>query len=495
MDLQSYLGIEINTDDVEALWDGDATARAFRAEKKKYYDGKHKILERKEKYGDGTEKSNTVMNWIDHIVSEHAGAISSYQVSSESEEEKPATDEYKKVAENNFLDSKDLNNRRKAILYGYGVEVHSFDPKEKKIIIKNYDSNEWLFLRDSDDVLTLAIRWVTLPDNTIHNGKLLKDPLEVVSVYSQQGFVHLERLSETEWAVSSNGRHSYGRIPVVQWRVDEDSLGIITKALISQNDEYNVVDSANGDSVKIDVDSVLKLKGVDSSWANENETTIREKRMLPLPFDSDAEYMSRTFDTVRTQDRLDRTRKHIHIMGRIPDVANIVGTTGATSGIALKLMFSPMQREVESMISFLKQGVADRIALMNAIWAKLGQPVLTDFTTTIQFLMPVNRIEEWQNINGLEGVVSKKTKLELLTDIIDPEKEYEALMEDGAVGMEAEEIPSDEQAKNTEARQNENDIRAIDFEGMVGDIVENLSMGVIDYLVKTKAIERLSPEG
>jgi len=491
MDISSKLGMNLTTNMIDALWSNDTQNRAKRTRRENYYDSKHDILDRDEKYGDGKSKGNIVTNWIGHIVDEHTGTISPYQVSSEDDLMVEAVKEYAQIMDDNFIGSKDIDNRRNAYLFGYGIEVHSFDAEKGQVVIKNYPSNEWLIQRDSDGDIALAIRWVSLPEYSIYNQEVLIEEIELISVYTKTGYVHMEKNGDN-WTITEENQHFYGKVPVIQWRVDENASGLVSDALIKQNDEYNETDSANGDSVKIDVDSILKLTGIDSVWATENETIIREKRMIPLPDGGDAEYMSRTFDTARIQDRLDRTRKHIHIMGKVPDVANVVGASGATSGIALKLLFSPMQRNSESVISFLKQSVADRVSLINAMWAKLNKPILEDYTITIQFVMPVNRIEEWQNIGALNGIVSKKTMLELLTDITDPEVEF-AKLEDQLANMPEEESP-ETQAMQGEQEQIAIESKAVNFEEVIGEMMENLSTAVVDFMISSGAVDRIIKE-
>jgi SPP1 family phage portal protein len=412
-------------------------------------------------------------------------------------EQKKALEEYREIERLNFLDAKDIDNRRNAFMLGYGIEVHSFDAQTKQIKIKNYPSNEWAIFRDSDDKIKVAIRWVVLPTNSVYKNTILTEDLELISVYTDYGYINIEKQGDS-WNIvgTESGRHYYGRVPVVQWRVDEMCAGIVSDAMISQNDEYNVVDSANGDSTKIDVDSLLKLVGVDGDWAKSNEKTIRQSRLIPLPEGADASYLTRTFDTERIKDRLDRTRKHIHIMGKVPDVENVIGATGATSGIALKLLFSPMQRKSESSIAFLKQGVVDRIELINAMWAKMSMPIMVDYSIVIQFIVPVNRIEEWANINGLQGIVSKKTMLEFLTDVDDPEEELKQLEEENAgnnvLGKSALDTEDPmEQEKIGEAKQIEMDQKSVDYKEIVGEVVENISSTVVDFMIQSGAVDRI----
>jgi len=151
-----------------------------------------------------------------------------------------------------------------------------------------------------------------------------------------------------------------------------------------------------------------------------------------------------------------------------------------------------MQRNSESVISFLKQSVADRVSLINAMWAKLNKPILEDYTITIQFVMPVNRIEEWQNIGALNGIVSKKTMLELLTDITDPEVEF-AKLEDQLANMPEEESP-ETQAMQGEQEQIAIESKAVNFEEVIGEMMENLSTAVVDFMISSGAVDRIIKE-
>lgn len=169
----------------------------------------------------------------------------------------------------------------------------------------------------------------------------------------------------------------------------------------------------------------MKIWGIDDGWAKDNEATIKEMRMMPFTGgkeEQDAEFVSRSLDIEPHKQHIADTRENIHVMGCIPDVSKIVGSTGATSGIALKLMFTSMREAYDVYKPYLIKAIRDRITLINARNKIMGKAAI-EANIDIQFNEPTNRIEEWQNIGELDGIVSKSTQLELLSDITNPEDE------------------------------------------------------------------------
>jgi hypothetical protein len=155
-----------------------------------------------------------------------------------------------------------------------------------------------------------------------------------------------------------------------------------------------------------------------------------------MPFDAtkdemDAEFLQRTLDIEPHTRHIALVRDMIHGMGNIPDVQKIIGATGAASGIAIKLMFTPQQQAFDTYSPFLEENIISRIELLNVRNKILNKPAIEDYSVTLQFKMPSNRIEEWQNIKMLDGVVSKQTQLKLLSDIEDPAAELEEMRRGG----------------------------------------------------------------
>ena len=433
----------LTLEQIDEIWEGGNGEREAMTRRKQYYDGQHAIVGRGETYADGTKKAEVVTNWIQDIVDRHTGSLSEYQVTAvldpdaEEARDTAAFAAYAQLVEDEGLVAQDIQNRRGSHIFGSHIEVHSYDPKEKQIRITNYDPREWAIVRDNETkAIRIAVRRVKLPKGAVYQDEYLKEDLELQTIYTDE-WIFAFRMGKgkdgkRQWEADKENSqdHHYKRPPIVEWKLTEDAKSLITKALMAQNDQYNEIDSANGDSIKRTVASVIWIKGIDAPWLNENAEAVEKKGVLPLPEHAEIGTLTRDFDLDSIEARLKRTRKHIHSAGKVPDLAEIVGTSGSTSGIALKLMFTAQEQYATATIAILKQSLRERIELINAVTGIKEGATLEDYELTIQFLMPVNRIEEWANIGALDGKVSRKTKLKLLTDITDPEAELDALERD-----------------------------------------------------------------
>jgi len=504
---------ELTSDQLDTLWNARESDRADMSKRQDYYDGKHAIVGQDEQYVDGHDKSEVVSNWCQYIVNRFVGALTSmpYQLSRDNplgetdegqltedevaerdaqiEAEKWGIEYYGEIAVDNNLEALDGENLRNALIHGYGVEVHSFatDSDEGEVRITSYDPREWVLVRDTNGVLQIAIRQVTLDANTVYNGELLDDELKIRTVYYADQYETFKYVDEDgqkgKWEVIERQTHHYGQVPVVEWRINEQRKSILTDAIISQVDAYNAADSQSGDELTQASDALLVLKGLSADWIEQNAATIRQKRVLPLEDteNSDAKYLSKTLEADRFGKRLERTRAHIHMMGEVPDVNQIVGTTGATSGIALKLMFTPMQEAASGMIAWLKKCMRDRVNLINAMSAKqTNRSEISNYVVGIQFQIPVNRIEEWQYIGSLDGIVSARTKLELLHDINDPERELQALAFE-----QKSQLPELEGPEAIAANERKVAETAVSMEAKAQEMIESIGASVRD------AMERL----
>ena len=180
------------------------------------------------------------------------------------------------------------------------------------------------------------------------------------------------------------------------------------------------------------MDALLTVKA-DPKWLEDNADMIRKMRMVAIEESGDVGYVVRPSNTEPVKTRLDRSRKQICMIAGVPDITDMEGATGSTSGIALRLRFMSMQFRASSMMHPLKDAIRQRVDLINALAVKLRKPAINGYDVTIQFVMPHNRTEEWQAIGALNNIVSHRTQLQLLSDIEDPESELKAVMDDMAL--------------------------------------------------------------
>ena len=430
--------LELTAKQLADIWEDGNAERQAMDKRQRYYDGQHDITGRDEEYPDGRKKTNRVANYVKKL-ERFVGAMTAtpFQVSSRDEEAKSdGMDAYSEIVRDQDIASQDVENLRRALVHGRAIEVHEFVDNE--IAIHNEDVRQWRLIWDSDGNMVGAIRRATLAKGTIHGGKALGAELEVMTFYNDLTITDYEMNSKSkEWGEGKPTTHHYGAVPIVIWQVNNNGESVITDDLIGLSDEFNEILSAMGDNIRSDTDSILMLRNIDSDWLYKpydpkkpkgptNAEMSRLMRVYSVGENGDIKFVTKNLEVTREKFHLESLKTLIHTALGIPDEETMVGAVGRTSGIALKLKFMPMQHRANAMMHYLKKSIRERIDLINSVHAKTSKPQIEDYETTIQFILPVNRIEEWQNIGHLDNQVSHKDRLKLLSDVSDPDKALEA---------------------------------------------------------------------
>ena len=506
--------VELPPDRLQSVWNDAQARRDAQAKRQRYYDGDHDKRKGGDTYSDGSKKSNRFANWIKFIVNRYVGALTStpYQITDTDDadpaqviegEAAPLTGPqmYTELTDDNNLDARDVENLRNALLKGFSVEVHEFHARESdgdesgsvqgQIVVYNDDPENWTFIEDEYGDVAGALRSITLEANTVFQDEVLEDKRELMTFYDDRFIYDYERVgTDSAWQPIGDPReHFYGRVPVIRWRVNKRCKPIISDALIGQQDEYNDVDSSSGDAIRSFQDCVLKTWGIDSDYIKKNAKNISESKHLPLDDKQtdDAVYMTRELDYEPVESRLSRTREHIHMDGEVPDVAQIVGATGVTSGIALRLKFLPMEQAAAGMIHYLKEGLRERITLINAMLRRSQGAEIEGVIPTVQFTLPMNVVEERKSLAEMNEaqVLSLKTILELMPGIDDPERELKRLKGQGMTDPLAESTPETQAALEIQAQEAEAAIVPT-----IQELINDISTGVRDELIRTGTFQR-----
>lgn len=487
---------DLTPDQYEELWQSGEQEREAIALRRRYYDGVHDIAGRDQQYVDGTQKTNIVTNFIKFGVDLFTGSIAGtpYNVSAiettETEEdgeevknESPAV--YREISTDNSLSSKDIEHLRNALIGGWGIELHEF--VDDKVLITARDPLNWLPVWNSDGLLIGAIFRADLEPGAFMVDQLVDEKLEIMVVYTDAQIITYHKQKSVmsgDWVEQERINHMYGQPPVVVFQTNESRTSLIGSDLLGQQDEYNEIDSLSGDDIRYDSDGVLTISGYSAKNIQDNADIIRKKKLIPLPADGSAEFLEKPTDFARVIARLTRTRKHIFSAMAVPDIEEITGATGQTSGIALQLKFKPMRDNAQYMIANIRDGVRKRIELINVRLAQVsGTEQIDDVQVNIDFDLPANRIEEWKSVKDLTGIVSARKQLEVLSDVEDPDQEERRM------GVEAEDsrfidstsgTPEEVQAVNDA----EVSARAIEIQPQIGVIIDSISDAVAAETLK-----------
>lgn len=427
---------------VDALWMADEQRRINQRKRWNYYTGVQPVLELDDERLDGSTRNKVVTNWIKYIVDAHSGFIASSPFKyiakdSESEDSKEALSNLYDVVQDNELNIIDLEHVERAVLMGWGVEVHGVS--DGQIVISSYDPRNWAFVFDEDGAMIYAIYKVTLPANSSYKGEIISDEIALYTVYDDKFIYTYERKSGQVNPIQENRQsHYYGRPPVVLFRVNKPGDGyFISDALLTQQDVFNVVRSANADDVTYNVDSLLAINGYEPSAffeADDDGVTfiekLREHRILPLNENAKAEFLERGNPREKVEYDLELTRSDIHMMSRLTDLASILAATGTASGIALKLKLQPQIEQASVFTRYLESGLRDRISLINTVWEKQGKPQLLDYEVEFTLNIPTNEQEIWNSLPSLDHVMSIEDQLKLVPSVRNPEKAAKAKLDE-----------------------------------------------------------------
>lgn len=491
--------LDLTPTQLDTLWSNHEQARVAMKRRQKYFDGEQDVTKRaSEQYADGYQKSGKVSNWIRYIVSQFVGALTAtpFQVSDDDEGDGAQVQDgggtetgaaiYKDEAERNSLAAETAESVQDAILKGKGPEVHSV--RDGEIVMRSSPADNWVFVYDTQDELVGALYEFCVKESEVHEGVFYADDTTFRVWYDDATITHYSRTGGAgDWSLVSREEHFYGMVPVVDWHINRRRVSYIDDAIIGQQDEYNELDSISGDDIRREVDAFLCIKGNDPDWILAHMKELKDSRFIPC----DASYITKG-TTGGPQSpivsRLTRTREHIHMMGNVPDVAQIVGATGATSGIALQLKFMPMHRAASEMINYLKRSLKRRVDLINAMRAKMGKTTIENVSYNINFTLPTNVYEEWAAVRSLDGLVSQRKQLELLSSVDDPAQELNRLALERQESSDAGKTPE----QLTQEQAGRVDASAATLESKLDEVVDNISAAVVDKILRDGTVERMA---
>ena len=467
--------LSLAPDQIGQVWTDSKDTRARQEKGRDYYEGKQAILKKPGKRRDSKEYNKIVMNWAENIVNRHVGFLGhpfSFSLPAETSAEpepaptpepepvagivavgpeppgvEDATDDdaalvqYEDLRLACGLSALDSRMVGRALVAGYGVEVHSYD-KDTGPQIDDFPAYEWAFVPDENGVDQIAIRRIELTEQTVYQGKFLEESMILWWVYNAKEIVIYEERAVSAKSASVEGMrevsrvpHQYGTLPVFRWSMTPDDSALLSDSFISLQDAYNEALSSQVDDQQSDIDALLKMRGFDPHLLDQLDPTTglstmeRMKRdgvIVLQDKDSDASYIVKDLPSDKMQATLATLRDLIHVTGAAPDLEEIVGATGATSGIALRLQFQTMVEAATTFKQYIEIALRHRIDLLNGIWAKTGQATLDEYAVDVTFGIPSNEIEIWQNLVGLDPYLSHLDILRLIPSVEDPQAALEA---------------------------------------------------------------------
>lgn len=396
------------------------------------YEGNYDILHQ-EKKPKWKPDSRIACNFAKYISDTFNGFFIGIPIklSVDSGDDEKADDKVKDYVE--FLDSynnQDDNNAELSKLsgnYGTAYEMYYTDEDGESGII--YLSPMEAFMVYDDSILSrpmFFVRYVKGADG-VERGSY-SDSM-YVRHFENRGGIHF---------TDDPYEHHFCDIPATEFVHNRERMGIYEDALFAIN-AFNKALSEKANDVDYFADAYMKIKGVKVD--DDDAIHIRTTRIINL-FESpeergvntdspvmDAEFMSKP-DSDSTQEHLlDRLYKLIFQLSMVADISD--ESFGSASGIALKYKLTSMYNLFRTKVRKFSAGLNRRYKILFSSpiagthgvspddWIKVSAAFTPNF--------PANTTEEVENAAKLDGVVSKKTQLGLLSFIDDVDSEIERM--------------------------------------------------------------------
>ena len=227
--------------------------------------------------------------------------------------------------------------------------------------------------------------------------------------------------------------HFFSQCPAnIFYLPDEKS---IFDCVMSLQDSYNEILSAEIDDYSAFCDAYLVLEGVDAD--PEDIAAMKANRAMILPEGAKAYYLTKTATDAQVENILKRIQDNIYRIAQCPDFSSESFVGGVSSGIAIRYRLTGMETRAGKIEAEMKKALQRRIEIICGIASlKLGIEVFRDIQIEFVRNIPQDITSTVNMINSLKGTVSDKTLLSQLDFIPDADAEIEALNAQKQANME-----------------------------------------------------------
>lgn len=381
---------------------------------KNYYDGKHAILQKT--YADESKACNHIVtNFCKIIADTYSGYICGKPVTYTSNDNITDVQEAINYNDDNSSNIRWLTN---ALIFGVGYELQWLDKFSQVRYGQVNPLNAFAIYDDTlDSELLYFVRWYkadSLDDTDTYYYEVYTETLK--NRYISQGLQGNLQLVDSE-------PHYFKAVPVSVLYLNDNEDNIFS-SIISLNNAYNELQSAEIDDFQAWVDAYLLLQGVDADA--DDLAKMKENRALLLPEGASAAWLTKNASDTQIVNMLSNIKENIFKVTACPDMAD--ENFLAQSGTALAYKLVGFENVASGIVANFTKAIQRRIELIcNILNLKASEAVWRDININFVRNIPVNLTETIQLVNSLKGTVSDATLLSQIPFIDDVQAELEAV--------------------------------------------------------------------
>ena len=402
-------------------------------ELKEAYESDHKILYAKPKPNNKPD-NRIVVNFPKYIVDTFNGFFIGNPVKVTTDD-KNVSDAVEFLDQYNDQDNKNVELSKNSSIYGKCFEMYYAD--EESIPCTVFLNPIEAFMIYDDSIVKRELAFVRL--YTDH------DNIERGSVSTAFGVRYFKVTGGVAWTDEDWVPHNFrAGVPATEFIENEERQGLFEPVLTDIN-AYNKAISEKANDVDYFADAYLKVLG--AKLEQDDLNFLRDNRIMNLEGEDAekiiVEFLSKPSSDETQEHLLDRLERLIF---QISMVANISDENfGGSSGTALQYRVLNMSNLMKFKTRKFDSALYRRYKLL---FSHPGASVPEDAWLQLKFTytqnLPKNLLEESQIASNIEGVVSRKTQLKVLSVVDDVEGEI--------VKIKKEEAEAQKEAEKTNNR-------------------------------------------
>ncbi len=389
----------------------------------KYYEGQHKILTE-------SRKNKLVCNHAKDISDTASAYFIGNPISYNSGDDiADLMDAFEAAG----ADEADGDNGLDLSIYGRCYEYIYPMEGETNLAIKNL-SPENTFMVYDDTIEQRELFAIYYYDRKDDSNK--KSTVYVATVLTEhyKWVLDIENIDGPQGLLEEPSPHFFDGIPVIEYLNNKLAIGDF-ELQIPLIDAYNALMSDRITDKEQFIDAILAIYGAmlgEPDAKDEEGKTAKERakddKLLELPKDSRAEYLTRTFDESGVEILKKAVEQDIHKFSHIPCMTD-EAFGGNVSGVAMEFKLLGMENITKIKTRYYKKGLRKRMRLFSG-WLSKSRAIninVSGITPTFTRALPKNLLEISQIVANLWGKVGKKTLLSQIPFIQDVDAELVAI--------------------------------------------------------------------
>ena len=396
-----------------------------------YYDGDHAIKERSRTKGAPNNK--IAVNFSKYITDIATGYFISNPITYNSS----TGDDIDKLLlafDRAHTDDTDADNAFELSQNGTGFEYVYVANGSSELRTKNLCARNCFMVYDTsiEENEVAAVYYRAVHDDAKDTVRYIATVLTQHLIYELNILNNADAQPLTETA----REHYFGEVPVIAYQNNHNGFGDYEQVIDLIN-AYNTVMSDRVNDISDFVDAILVIYGTLLSDDGEEETgkaksALRDGKLLEFPDKQSmgAEWLTRQLDENGVEILQKSIAKDIIRMSYVPDFSD-ESFAQNSSGVAIAYKCLLLEWMTKTKERYYRIGLRKRVRMF-CRFLGLKQILLNADSIVPHFVraLPVNLAENAQMVSMLDGHVSRKTLLQQLPFVEDPDAEIEALQKE-----------------------------------------------------------------